>query len=498
MKRLVLGLVAAALIVGGAQAQTLIVSQGADAVSLSPHMTNDQPSARVMRQIYDTLVVQTETLELEPGLAESWEQIDDLTWEFSIRQGVMFHDGSELTASDVAWTLDRLRDPETAAPAAFLVGFIDQIEVVDDHTVRITTENPFVPMLAHLAHTATSILSEEAVTAAGEDYGTTVVVGTGPFRFVNWETASQIVLERNDDWWGGEVLPERVVFRPITEGTVRSIELETGGIDIAYNLEPRDVHRMRDQPRIVLHEIETLSTNYVGFNAQKAPFDDVRVRQAINYALDAEIIVDVILEGQGIAATSPISPQVFGAHPDLEPYGYDPERARELLAEAGHGDGFSTTLWTNDNPIRIQIAEIAQAQLGEVGIDVDVQVLEWSTYLADTAAGLHDMFILGWVTVTADADYGLYALFHSSQFGSPGNRSFWAHDRVDELLDLGRATADPDERVAIYHEAQEIIAEEAPWIFLNITIETTGTRDNIEGFVAHPAGHHRLYSVSKN
>ncbi|MBA2666283.1 MAG: glutathione ABC transporter substrate-binding protein [Trueperaceae bacterium] len=498
MKRLVLLLATIAFAFGGAQAQRLIVGQGADAVSLSPHQTNDQPSARVMRQIYDTLVVQTEELELVPGLAESWEQIDDLTWEFSIRQGVTFHDGTPLMASDVKWTLDRLRNPETGAPAAFLVGFIDEIEVVDDHTVRITTKNPFVPMLAHLAHTATSILSEDAVTAAGEDYGTSVVIGTGPFSFVSWETASQIVLERNEDWWGGEVLPAEVVFRPITEGTVRSIELETGGIDIAYSLEPRDSARMADQPRIRLFEVETLSTNYIGFNAQKEPFDDVRVRQAINYALDSEIIVDVVYEGQGIVANSPISPQVFGAHQDLEPYGYDPERARTLLAEAGYADGFSTTLWTNDNPLRIQIAEIAQAQLGEVGIQVDVQVLEWSTYLAETAAGNHDMFILGWVTVTADADYGLYALFHSSQFGSPGNRTFWSNDRVDELLDQGRATEDADERMAIYREAQEIIAEEAPWIFLLITVETNGTRDNIEGFVAHPAGHHRLYNVSKN
>ena len=498
MQRLALMLAAAALAFGGVQAQTLIVGQGADAVSLSPHMTNDQPSARIMRQVYDTLIVQTETLELEPGLAESWEQIDEVTWEFNIRQGVQFHDGTELTASDVQWTLDRLRDPETAAPAAFLVGFIDEIEVVDEYTVRITTEAPFVPMLSHLAHTATSILSEEAVTGAGEDYGTEVVIGTGPFRFVSWETAAQIVLERNEDWWGGEVLPAEVIFRPITEGTVRAIELETGGIHIAYALEPRDAQRMMDQPRIRLHEVETLATSYVGFNVQQEPFDDVRVRQAINYALDAETIVDVIYEGQGIPATSPISPQVFGAHPDLEPYGYDPERALELLEEAGYGDGFSTTLWTNDNPLRIQIAEIAQAQLGDVGIDVEVQVLEWSTYLADTAAGLHDMFILGWVAVTADADYGLYALFHSSQFGSAGNRTFWAHDRVDELLDEGRATADPDEREALYREAQEIIVEEAPWIFLLITIEVNGTRDNVVGFVPHPAGHHRLYNVSLN
>ena len=377
MKRIIV-LLAAALLLGGTQAQTLTVGMAGDAVSLSPHQTNDQPSARVMRQIYDTLVVQTEELELVPGLAESWEQIDPVTWQFNIRQGVTFHDGSTLTANDVAWTLTRLADPEVAAPAAFLVDFVNDIEVVDEYTVQVTTDFEFVPLLSHLAHTATSILSEQAVTEAGEDYGTLVAVGTGPFRFVDWQTGSHITLERNDDWWGGEVMSQQVIFRPITEGTVRAIELETGGIDIAYALEPRDALRLENHPSIDLYDVETLSTNYIGFNVQSEPFDDVRVRQAINYALDAEAIVDAVYEGQGLPANSPISPQVFGAHEDLEPYAFDPERASELLAEAGYADGFSTTLWTNDNPLRIQIAEIVQAYLADVGVDVDVKINEFS------------------------------------------------------------------------------------------------------------------------
>ena len=498
MRKVLLMLAAVAFAFGGAHAFTLTLSQGGDIVNLSPHRVNDQPSFRVQRQIYDTLIEQTEDLQLVPSLAESWTQIDELTWDFTIRSGVTFHNGDPLTAADVAWTLNRLRDPATAAPQAFLVGFIDSVEATDDLTVRIVTRTTFVPMLVHLSHSATSILSERVVTEAGEDYGTSVAVGTGPFKFVSWEVANQITLERNDDWWGGDVGPERVVFRAITEGTVRAIELEAGAIDIAYALEPRDALRARTNPELTMAEIETLTTAYIGFNTQKAPFDDVRVRQAINHAVDAETIVDVLLEGFGFPATSPISSQVFGSNPDLEPYAFDPERARQLLADAGLGSGFSTTLWTNDNPVRIQIAEIVQAQLGDIGISVDVQVLEWSTYLADTAAGAHDMFILGWVTVTADADYGLYALFHSSTFGSSGNRTFWATDRLDELLDLGRRTLDQDERLAIYYEAQEIINAEAPWIFLNTSIEANATRANVTGFVPHPAGHHRLYNVRKN
>lgn len=485
------------LLFGTAHAFTLTVAQGSDIVTLDPQGQNDQPSARVRSQIYDTLVIQTEELELEPGLAESWEQVDEVTWRFHIREGVEFHNGDPLTANDVAFTLERHQDPELASPSAFLVGFVDSVEVVDDMTVEITTDGPFAPILAHLAHASTSILNERSVTEAGEDYGTEVAVGTGPFRFVSWETASQVVLERNEDYWGGEVLPERVVFRPIVDGTVRAIELEAGGVDIAYTLEPRDALRLEDHPSVVMAPIETLSTNYIGFNAEKEPFDDARVRQAINYAVDVETIVDVIYEGFGFPAASPISSQVFGANLDLEGYGYDPERARELLAEAGHGDGFSTSIWTNDNPLRIQIAEIVQAQLGEVGIQAEVEVLEWSTYLSDTAAGAHDMFILGWVTVTADADYGLYALFHSDNFGDAGNRTFWSNERVDELLDLGRQEADPEQRAEYYHEAQEIIAEEAPWIFLNTSIENNATRDDITGFVPHPAGHHKLWNVNK-
>ena len=500
MRRVLLLIAVAAFTFGGAHAFTLTVASTSDAVSLSPHDTNDQPSARVMRQIYDTLIVQNEELEVEPGLAESWTQIDELTWEFNIRPGVVFHNGDPLTAADVVFTLNSLRDPAVAAPGAFILGFVESVEAVDDLTVRVTTEAPFAPILAHLAHTATSVLNERAVTEAGEDYGTEVVVGTGPFKFVEWEIASQIVLDRNDDWWGGDVLPERVVFRPITEGTVRAIELEAGAVDIAYDLQtsPRDAMRALENPNLITTETPTLATAYVGFNAQKEPFDDVRVRQAINYAVDVEPMIDAILEGIGGVATSPISDMVFGAHTDLDAYEYDPERARALLAEAGYGDGFSTSLWTNDNPIRIQIAEIMQAQLGDVGIDVDVQVLEWSTYLADTAAGAHDMFILGWVTVTGDADYGLYALFHSSQFGSAGNRTFWSSDRVDELLELGRTEADPELRVQYYLEAQEIIAEEAPWVFLYLTLSVDGMQTNISGYVPHPAGHHRLYNVNKN
>lgn len=490
MKRIVSGLTVLGLFWAGAlaQAQTITVGQGADAVTLDPHGTNDQPSARVMRQIYDTLIIQQEDLELVPGLAESWEQLDDTTWEFTLREGVTFHNGEPLTADDVVFTFNRLTDPEVAAPAAFLLGFVESVEAADERTVRITTQYPFAPILAHLSHTATSILNEQAVTEAGEDYGTTTVVGTGPFSFVRWEPATQIVLERNDDWWGGEVLPERVVFRPIIEGTVRAIELETGGIDIAYGLEPTDANRIEGGgvPGVRLETVETLSTNYIGFNVQKEPFDDVRVRQAINHAVDVDLIIEAVLEGRAIPATGPIAPAVFGARTDLEPYAYDPERARELLEEAGYGDGLSLRLHTNENPVRVQIAEVLQFEAAQVGVNLEVFVEEFGAFIdriLDTDTADFDLFLLGW-TGNVDPNYAMFELFHSR---GDNNYIAYTNPELDALLEEGRRLEPgSEESNAVYREAQAVLMADAPFAFINNTEEIGVNHDTITGWQLHP------------
>jgi peptide/nickel transport system substrate-binding protein len=478
------------------QPVTVTVAQNADAVSLDPHKTNDLPSSRIMKQLYDTLLFQDENMTIQPGLAVEWSQVDELTWEFTLRRGAKFHNGEELTANDVKFTYGRLLNPETKSPAAFILEPIASVEAVDNYTVRITTKQPFAPLLSHLAHSATSILNEKAVTAAGEDYGVRPV-GTGPFVFSAWTPGSTVELAANKAYWGGAPKIDKLVFRNIPEGATRAVELETGAVDIAYDIESHDVDRLAGNAKLQLVRKPTLATNYIGFNLKKAPFDRTEVRQAINYAVNVEEIIDYVLLNIGTRAVGPIGPNVFGAHPALDGYEYNPERARELLAAAGLQDGFKTTIWTNDNPVRVRIAEIVQAQLKEIGIEATVEVVEWGAYLERTAAGEHEMFILGWVSVTGDADYGLYSLFHSSQFGSAGNRTFFSNSRVDELLDLGRTSADEQERLAAYHEAQEIVTRDAPWLFLNVREEVVGMGAGITGFVFHPAGHHALRTLEK-
>lgn len=480
---------------GVAGAQTLTVAQGADPVTLDPHGQNDQPSARVRSQIFETLVNHGSSLEIVPGLAKSWEQIDETTWEFKLRDDVTFHNGDAFTAADVKYSFERIKT--LPSPAAFLIDAVQEVVVVDDHTVRITLKFPFAPVLAHLAHPSNAIVNKRSVEEAGDNFGSLVAIGTGPFVFEEWVAGSHVKLSRNAKYWGEPAKVDTVIMRGIPDNTVRAIELETGGADIVYNIQPMDELRLEGTPGLKLDKYQTLSTSYIGFNVQKAPFDNKLVRQAINYALDVEAVVDFIYTGQAAQVKGPLPPLVWGFNDDVKSYEYDPAKAKDLLAQAGYPNGFKTTIWTNDNPLRMQIAEMFQANLAEIGIDVEVMIIPWATYLEDTANGKHDMFILGWVTVTADPDYGLYALFHSSQFGNAGNRSFYANARVDELLELGRQEGDPDKREAYYAEAQALIVEEAPWAFLIATSEVNGMQDNVEGFVPHPAGHHKLSTVYK-
>ncbi|RKD21627.1 peptide/nickel transport system substrate-binding protein [Caminicella sporogenes DSM 14501] len=476
---------------GKVEKDTLVVAQGADAKSLDPHATNDQPSSRVMKQIYDTLVKATVDMELVPGLAESWKQLDETTWQFNIRKGVKFHNGEELKASDVKFTLERMLKSQKVA---HIVEAIDSVEVKDDYTVIIKTKEPFGPLLAHLSHTAASILNEKAVKEAGDNYGQHPI-GTGPYKFVSWEAGDRITLERFDDYYQGPAKIKNVVFRNITEGTNRTIGLETGEVDIAYDIEPIDKDRVANHEKLQLIEGPSLSYAYIGMNMKKAPFDNPKVRKAINYAINVDDIITAVLNGAGQKANSPIGPRVFGYNGEIKPYDYNPELAKKLLKEAGYENGFDTTIWTNDNPIRMQIAQIVQAQLKEVGINVTIEPLEWGSYLERTAKGEHDMFILGWTTVTADADYGLYALYHSSQHGGAGNRTFYTNEEVDKLLEKGRTSIDPKVREEAYKKAQEIIVNDAPDVMLYYGTQNAGIQKSVKGFKLHPAGHHSIYGV---
>ncbi|MUK88742.1 glutathione ABC transporter substrate-binding protein [Ornithinibacillus sp. L9] len=483
----------------------LVIANSSDAVSLDPAGSNDVPSSNVAANIYESLVQQDQNMELQPSLAESWEAVEDNVWEFKLREGVKFHDGSDFNADVVKANIERVLDPDVASPRAFLYSMVTDIEVVDDYTVRFTTEFPFSALPAHLAHNGGAMVSLEQIEAdyaameAGEDPGSVInenPVGTGFFKFDEWVPGQHVRLVRNDDYWGEPAKLDSVTFKVVDEDLTRVAELRTGDSHISDPLSPSDVAEIENTDGLSVATQASVSLSYIGFNMDKEPFDDPKVRQALNMAIDKSQIIDGIYDGIGIPAIGPLAPDVFGYDDSVSGLEYDPERAKELLAEAGYEDGFSTTLWTNDNRERMDVATNVQAQLKEFGIDVEVEVVEWGAYLEQTANGEHDMFILGWSTVTGDADYGLYALFHSDNVGDPGNRTFTKDEDLDAILDAARQESDPDERLALYKEAQELLTDIAPMLYIHHQEYLLGVSDKVKGLTQDPTGILQLQDVT--
>ena len=471
--------------------EKLIIAQDGEPKSLDVHQGNDGFSLRANKLIYSRLVESDGDMNILPGLAESWEQIDDRTMQFKLRKGVKFHNGEPLTAADVKFSLDRMK---SSPQVSHIIGTVDKVEVVDENTVKVITKQPFGALLSHLCHPTTAILNEKAVKASGDSYGQHPV-GTGPYKFVSWASGDRIVLEANPDYFLGETPIKNVIFRAIPEATNRTIGLETGEIDIAYDIEGMDKERIREDKNLVFLEEPSLSIDYIGFNTKKAPFNDVRVRQAIASAINVDDIISTVYKGSATKANSLIGPKVFGHSDEAKAWTVDIDKAKALLAEAGYPNGFKSKIWINENPDRRDIAIIVQDQLRAIGVDIAVETLEWGAFLDGTSRGDHEMFILGWVSVTGDADYGLYPLLHTSCFGGAGNRAFYDNPKVDELLTKARNSNDQDERKALYNEVQIIVQEEVPLYITAYKAQNAGLQKYVDNFKLKAAGHHRLYGT---
>ncbi|MCL1936278.1 MAG: ABC transporter substrate-binding protein [Defluviitaleaceae bacterium] len=446
-----------------------------DPVSLDPIASNDSASTDATTQMFEGLVrfdPNVDHVSLVPWLAESFGQIDEYTWYFNIRQGIYFHDGAYLNAEAAALSINRSLDIENhTIPAFFVVEMIESAVAVDEYTLHITTRFPFAPLPGHLAHRIGFIVSPLAIEE--EANGGRLVAdnpqGTGPFRLASRSHGNNIVFERNENYWGELALPSTLEFLVVPEPSTRFAMVETGEAQ-AIPGQVTDLDVALATPQLDVTFVQTTSLNYIGFNTNPDhPYlSNHLVRQAIAMAINRADIVDHILQGIGIPADGMVAPMVAFAPQDPEFLPYDPDAARELLAQAGFPNGFTLNFWYNDgNSVRGMIGVFVQAALAEIGITVNVSSLEWGAYLEHTAEGLHDMFILGWVTVTGDADYALFPLLHTSQHGSAGNRFFYSNPRVDYLLEAGRSSTSGQERYAIYSEIVEIINQEVPLIPIN-------------------------------
>ena len=467
----------------------IIIATAADIVSLDPHASNDAPSSDVNRQIYSSLLRTNTAMEFVPDLALSWENISPTEWQFNLRPDVVFHDGTPFTASDVRFSILR---QQQHPQVQHLVAPIADVHVVDDLTVIIETHEPFGPILANLSHNATRILSEAAVTYFGDDYAENPI-GTGPMQFVSWTPGVEVVLERFEDYFEGAPMAETLTFRVITDGPARTIALEAGEVDMVGTVEHVDIDRINNHADLVLEETMSNRIEWLSFNLQRYPFDNVLVRQAIAHAIDREGLNIVGYMGRAQIANSFTGPTVFGYNPNVERIEFNPDLARELLAEAGYPDGFSTTLWTQGD-VRNRKAQVIQSNLRDIGIIAEIEMLEWAAYLDRTSAGEHYMHLLGWTNLTGDGDPGMWPLYHSSSFGG-GNRAFFANDRVDYLLEQGRTETNMQARLPHYHEVQDILREYMNVVPLNILPVELAFRTGLQGVELHPSGSHRFHNL---
>ena len=471
---------------------SLTVAVTAEPKSLDAHGANDSTSTMIKHLVYDTLLKKAEDGSASPGLVESWEYEDDLTLNLHIRQGVKFHNGEVLDANDILYNIKRAQGSDFTN---WIVSTVDleQSKVVDENTLQLKLTKPTGALLSQLCFLY--IVDEQTIENGGDMEETPI--GTGPFVFDQWYRGDRIDLKTNTGYWGTVAPFNTLVMRVIGESSSRAMEIESGGVDIAINIASNDMANLEANPEVSLMKKAGYSNSFIGLNCSLEPFNNKALRQAINYALDREAIVSAVYNGTGSVANGPIAPTIWGYDPSLKGYEFDIEKAKALMAEAGYPNGFEVTLTISDSQERVDIAEMVQNQLGKIGITVTVEPLENATYLDRIIAGSCQMFILGWVTNTGDADYGMYEPFYTGQ-PTWCNTAIYGNPEVDKLLDIGQQSTDSDVRYDAYCQAQQLIVEDAPWVFLCNKEETAACRSDIQGFQVPPSGRYEFNTITFN
>jgi peptide/nickel transport system substrate-binding protein len=503
---------AAARPAGAVEGGTIVVGLQAEPTTLDSQQISDYNSHRAAYNIYDMLLrFKDESTEVEPGLAERWDISEDgLQYTLYLRKGIKFHDGTDFNADAVKFNIDRQIDPNHPyhdtgqfSYAEFTWGMVDHVEVVDPYTVKFVLKNKFAPFLNHLAMHPAAMASPAAIKKYGKDYSMNPV-GTGPFKFVRWTPGVEVVLEKNKDYWRGAPFLDQLIFRPIIEDQSRLTELESGGINFMVNVPPDDLQRIKADPQYTVVEQPGMHTWWVAFNHTRKPFDNKLVRQAMNYAVNKQAIVDNILKGTGVLAVNPLPPVVWSYTDDLQKYEYNPEKAKQLLNEAGYGDGFKCNFWLPESGSGMQqpvtMGTAIQADLKAVGIDCTIQTFEWGTYLDKVIVppdkAEFDLMEMSWIGDNGDPDNHLYILLSSEQFPPAGyNMGFYKNPEVDKLLAEARVTLDKAKRTELYQQAQKLIAEDPPWILVDHETQIVAMSNKIKNFKLHPTGPFRFADV---
>ena len=508
-----LGLAAAMGMAPAAQAETpkdvLVIGHVAELQTLDPAQAVTISDFRILCNMYEGLLHYKDgTLDVEPGLATSWTISDDgKTYTFKLRQGVKFHDGSEFDADAVKFNLDRVTDKNHPYyntgpfPFVFELGPIASTEVIDKYTVAVHLSSPYSPMLAMLASSIGGLvgISPAAVKQYGKEFSRHGG-GTGPFKFKLWESNQRIVLEANPDYWGGAPKLKGLVFRPIVDENARVSEMLSGGTDITIEVPPDNVATFTADPKFKFYEQEGPHLWYLLLNTKEKPFDSKLVRQAANYAINKDALVNQILKGTATVAAGPTPPAFSWAHDtELKPYPYDPAKAKELLKQAGYPDGVDVTFYVTESgsgmlsPVIMGTA--IQADLAAVGIRAKIETYEWNTFLGKIIPGMEGKAQIAELSfMTQDPDMHPFLALKT---GAPVNSGYYSNPEVDALIEQGRSAADPAARAPIYKKMQEILFEDAPWVYIANWKQNSVAAASVKGYGLQPSFLTPFYTVYK-
>jgi peptide/nickel transport system substrate-binding protein len=497
--------VAASLLLGAGPVRadtTLVISIAADPTGFDPEAVANNTSGFIMATVFDSLVsYKPGTTEVAPGLAKSWDiSPDGLTYTFHLRTGIKFHDGTPFNAQEYCKTLDRQLkkdDPNSIYKTGpvegyedFTFGSIAAYSALDDNTVQFKLKEPSAAFLNSLAMVWNGVVSYDATAKYGKDFRNHPV-GTGPFIFREWKSRDQIVLDANPGYWKGKPRVDRLVFKEYPDAQAALLALQRGETQIMGDVATQVVPALRADTNIEVLTQPGLTVNGMAMPNDTPPFTDKRVRQALNYAVDKEAINKALYASLAVTMTSPLPEAQWGFDQSLKGYPYDPVKAKQLLAAAGVKPGLKIELLSYNtprgyNPAGADLAVALQGYLNKIGIEADVRKLDMGAFLATVRSGnYHGLFLTGWSGDNGDPDNFVGELWGS--YGMPVNdTSHYKNPEVDALMKQAAAEVDHDKRVQMYHRIQAMILDDAPWVFVNSTLQVRAIRKEVKGFQLNP------------
>ncbi|WLD94398.1 ABC transporter substrate-binding protein [Alkalihalobacillus sp. AL-G] len=476
--------------------KVISVAQTYDIENLDPAIINSVTDGQVAWNLYDSLLFRhIETGELTGGLAKEYEVSDDgLLYTFQLHEGVQFHKGyGEMTAEDVKFTLERIIDPETKARNRQFLEPIKEIRTPDKYTVEIELKRIDPMLLDNLAQYWTGIISKKAVEEKGEKFNQDPI-GTGPFVFEKWKPQTATMLVKNEDWYRGEVKVDKVRFVPIPEPSTMYLSFENGDIDIIQVSDPQRLAQYEDSEKFEIKREPGYIVRFIGINAEIEPFNDPNIRKAILYGFNRKALLENSLKNLSVPAVGPIPPNVEGYEKDVTAYPYNPEKAKELLAEAGYPDGFTTKMAIPNIDRFITPATVFQANMKEIGVNFELEIMETSTYLEKVREGAFPLFSHS-KGQTAVPDLVLNSLFHSDNHAPGDNLTMYSNEDVDQWLEELGTVTDQEKRTSLLSNIQKQIAEDVPYLFIDHEEYIFATSQRVKGFIATPQRSLQLYTV---